>query len=131
MTKKLPSTLDTVKKQRRIRRLLQAYVEECRAGASADGKKQSTPLPNLAGFCRYLGCGVARLESLCTDAPMLYDWICATLEDELITQYPSPSLLAYYLKKRLGYDGQDKAGAEACCGEVRLVFDHDIVEDGA
>lgn len=130
MSKKLPKTLDTPRGRQRLLKLLETYIAACRPPPEADDKRVSGKLANLAGFCRFLGCGISQLQALTAQVPQLYDLICTTLEDELLTASPSPSLLAYYLKKRLGYEtGAEISGA--ACGEVRLVFEHDILEDGA
>ena len=102
MAKTMPKALDTSARQKRLLVLLEDYIKSCRPPPEADAKKASGRLANLAGFCRFLGCGIAYLQKLCTDAPRLYDLICTTLEDELLISSPSPSLLSYYLKKRLG-----------------------------
>lgn len=130
MAKRMPKTLDTSAKQKRLLMLLDEYVDACRPPPEADTKKASGKFANLAGFCRFLGCGISHLQKLCTDVPRLYDLICTTLEDELLICSPSPSLLSYYLKKRLGYDEKEETSS-ASCGQMRLVFDHDILEDGA
>lgn len=130
MAKRMPKTLDTSAKQKRLLTLLDEYVDACRPPPEADTKKASGKFANLAGFCRFLGCGISHLQKLCTDVPRLYDLICTTLEDELLICSPSPSLLSYYLKKRLGYDEKEETSS-ASCGQMRLVFDHDILEDGA
>ena len=130
MAKKLPKTLDTSARQRRLLDLLEEYVAACRPPPEADAKKTTGKFANLAGFCRFLGCGISYLQKLCSDVPRLYDLICTTLEDELLICFPSPSLLAYYLKKRLGYDEKEESSS-ASCGQMRLVFEHDILEDGA
>ena len=129
MAKRLPKTLDTSARQKRLLALLEEYVGACRPPPEADTKKAGGKFANLAGFCRFLGCGISYLQKLCSDAPRLYDLIFTTLEDELLISSPSPSLLSYYLKKRLGYDEKEETSS-ASCGEMRLVFEHDILEDG-
>ena len=130
MAKKLPKTLDTSARQKRLLALLEEYIKACRPPPEADSKKTNGRFANLAGFCRFLGCGISHLQKLCSEVPRLYDLICTTLEDELLICFPSPSLLAYYLKKRLGYDEKEE-NSSASCGQMRLVFEHDILEDGA
>ena len=130
MAKKMPKALDTPARQKRLLALLEEYVGACRPPPEADAKKANGKFANLAGFCRFLGCGITYLQKLCDDAPRLYDLICTTLEDELLISSPSPSLLSYYLKKRLGYDEKEESSS-ASCGQMRLVFEHDILEDGA
>ena len=130
MAKRLPKMLDTSARQKRLLELLDDYIKFCRPPPEADGKKTNLRLANLAGFCRFLGCGISHLQKLCSEVPRLYDLVCTILEDELLISSPSPSLLSYYLKKRLGYDEKEESSS-ASCGEMRLVFEHDILEDGA
>ena len=129
MAKRMPKTLDTSARQKRLLALLDEYVKACRPPPNAESKKASGKFANLAGFCRFLGCGISYLQALCSDTPRLYDLICTTLEDELLISSPSPSLLSYYLKKRLGYEEKEESSSTSC-GEMRLVFEHDILEDG-
>ena len=58
--------------------------------------------------------------------------IDAALEDEALNASNSPTLLSAYLKKRLGYLEKQSKGEqnESECGLMRLVFEHDIEEDG-
>jgi len=120
--------------QRRLPRLLKRYVESCRPPPDAEGKRGSHQgaLPTLAGFCRFLGIGQRTLERLEDESPDVLDLIRTTLEDELLNHSPSPTLLNAYMKKRLGY-GEERVRetSEASCGQVRLIFEHDIEEDGA
>ncbi len=130
MTRKLPKRLDTPAGKHRLLARLEEYVATCRPPPDVDARKTSGRLANLAGFCRFLGCSIAALQAACAGEEELYSLICTTLEDELLTSTPSPSLLSYYLKKRLGYEESSEV-ASAQCGEMRLVFEHDILEDGA
>ena len=43
----------------------------------------------------------------------------------------SPTVVSAYLKHRLGYGEKSEAVSSADAGEIRLIFDHDISEDGA
>lgn len=130
MSNKLPKNIDTAPGRRKLLTLLETYLATCRPPPEADAKKGGGKLANLAGFCRFLGCGISQLQALTAQAPQVYDLVCTTLEDELLTASPSPSLLAYYLKKRLGYEpGVQESGT--ACGEIQLVFEHNILEDGA
>ena len=90
-------------------------------------------LPNLAGFCRFLGVGTAQMERLSDEEPETYDTLCAVFEDEALNSGVSASVLTPYFKRRLGY-GERVASPPAGGyddGTVKLVFDHDIWEDGA
>lgn len=106
---------------------LNSYLNSCHLAQ----EKRGDTFPNLAGFCRYLGCGISEFERLQTAKPELYDQICAILEDEALNAEISPSILNAYLKKRLGYTEKAEIGTETSCGEIRLVFEHDISEDGS
>ena len=109
---------------------LEKYVRECKQ--AEDGKKGGR-LPNLAGFCRFLGCGVGEVETLRLTHPVESDYLLAVMEDEALnTPAVSPTVVSAYLKRRLGYaEKSDAAAVQTECGEVRLIFEHDISEDGA
>ncbi len=110
---------------------LEEYVASCHPPPGTDTKKNPGRLANLAGFCRYLGRASADLEALSRSHPSLYGRISTILEDELLNFTSSPTILGAYMKKHLGYGGETDERREADCGQVRLVFDHDIEEDGA
>ena len=53
------------------------------------------------------------------------------MEDEALNASSvSPTLITAYLKRRLGYAEKPEASS-AECGDVRVIFEHDITEDGA
>ncbi len=118
----------------RLPSLMDAYLLSCRLGdgeESGSSKKRERSFPNLAGFCRHLGCGVSSAERLRHSHPELYDRLCAILEDEALNASISPNLLSAYLKRRLGYaEAKEAAGVSTSCEQLRLVFEHDILEDG-
>lgn len=116
---------------KKLPRLFREYVESCRPPHEADPKKNPGKLPNLAGFCRFIGCGIAEFERFREYDPELAEGIRTALEDELISVTTSPTLLGLYLKKRLGYEEDESVGKEVSAGAMRLIFDHDIEEDGA
>ena len=104
------------------------YVELCRNEIMGKNKSR---FPNLAGFCRYLGIGVEALEEIFKDYPQSYDVICAVFEDEALNSELSPTIINTYLKQRLGYGEKAELKQAACqLPELKLVFDHDIFEDG-
>jgi len=119
---------------------LDAYLAFCRQAkdgteerSRGKGGKESL-FPNLAGFCRWMGGGLSDAEALRTVNARLYGRIGAVLEDEALNADLSPTVLSAYLKRRLGYgdtEGSAKSTAVPGDGEqLRLVFDHDILEDG-
>ena len=118
-------------KEKTLPLLLEAYLDSCPGEASKE-KKSAVRFPNLAGFCRSLGCGTLAFEQFRERYPEQADWLCAVFEDEALNASTSPTLLTAYLKKRLGYT--DRSGkpeeSEAECGMMRLVFEHNIEEDG-
>ena len=110
---------------------LNAYLKSCHSSKEEKGKKGTDGFPNLAGFCRYLGCGISALDELRSTDPTLYDHICAILEDEALNAEISPTILTAYLKKRLGYSEHSTEKSDTDCGEFKLIFEHDILEDGS
>ena len=118
---------------------LEAYLAFCRerspeaSGSKRSGSGGERSFPNVAGFCRWLGGGISLVEQLREEDPEGYGLLCATLEDEALNSSVSPTVLSAYLKRRLGYGDKEEGAkkiAEAECEQIRLVFDHDIMEDG-
>ena len=107
----------------------QDYIEGC--AAASVGAKGHGRFPNLAGFCRFLGVGVDTFRREMAGFPEEYGMICAMLEDEALNSEMAVTLLSTYLKERLGYgDKSDVKHATCDAGEMKLVFEHDILEDG-
>ena len=134
MSLQKPMTLERAAESGRLRNYLKRYLRECRPPSGDEGKKGGGRLPNLAGFCRWLGCGVSEIETLRLSHPEAADWLNAVMEDEALNNGAgvSPTLLTAYLKRRLGYASEKaEAGTLTECGEMRVVFEHDIGEDGA
>ena len=134
MSARKPMTLEAAAERGRLEYYLNRYLRECRPPSGAEGKKQVGRFPNLAGFCRWMGCGVSQIETLRLTHPEAADRLLAVMEDEALNLGTgvSPTLLAAYLKRRLGYASERaEAVAQAECGEMRVVFEHDIEEDGA
>ena len=112
--------------------LLNQYLQFCHNSNEEKAKKDGVPFPNLAGFCRWIGCSSAELTHLQAERPTLYDRICTVLEDEALNSQLSASVLTAYLKQRLwkGDAPPEKTSVEG--GEqLRLVFEHNILEDGS
>lgn len=128
--------------------LVSLYLERCAdpvttpensassGSPSTERTRKNAPtgrFPNLAGFCRFLGVGMARMEALSCEEPEIWDTLCAIFEDEALNSGVSASVLTPYFKKRLGYADHSPppptGGYED--GAIRLLFDHDIWEDGA
>ena len=104
------------------------YIEHCRGELLGKAK---TRFPNLAGFCRYLGVSVQSLEEAFRSYPDSYGVLCAVFEDEALNSELSPTVVTAYLKQRLGYGEKQEQTKSSCeLPQLKLVFDHDIFEDG-
>ena len=109
--------------------LVEEYLESCRDSGEAEGKSRRTMrFANLAGFCRFLGTGLADLEQLRGEFPEEYDRLLAVFEDEALNSCISPTLLSAYVKKRIRYSCEEEKpfGRK----EVSYRFEHDIFTDG-
>lgn len=106
------------------------YILSCRA-ASSEAKKHSR-FPNIAGFCRFCGIGSDQLNKLKEKYPNSYSALCLILEDEALNAEIPASILSAYLKKRLGYGDTEGKSAELTTdeGQIKLIFEHDILSDG-
>ena len=112
----------------------EAYVRGCREGEQAGDKPD---FPNLAGFGRSLGVGLAELRRLGEKYPEIYDALLAVLEDAALNAGGIPgksALLAMsYFRRRLGYEVKGGKGVDTEAQgkqEVRVIFEHDIAQDG-
>ena len=131
MIRKNTNPLIRAVKSKSLAELLDQYLKSCSGGDGQTGKKSDQRFPNLAGFCRSLGCGLGAFSQLTDVYPNYADWISAVFEDETLNASLSPTLLSAYLKRRLGYADKEKVDeSETDCGLMRLVFEHDITEDG-
>lgn len=94
-------------------------------------KKKGSRFPNVAGFCRYFGIGQGKFDRLAKKYPDEFEKVSAALEDEALNAEISPSLLGAYLKRRLGYaDSTETEKSDVDVGQLKLVFEHDIITDG-
>lgn len=123
-----------------LEKLLDEYIIFCcnieESESSDDRKKKSKEksaarFPNVAGFCRYFGIGQGKYERLAKRYPDEFEKLSAVFEDEALNAQISPSLLTAYLKRRLGYsDTAPDTRSDVDVGQLRVVFDHDIMSDG-
>ena len=113
----------------KLEKLIAQYLAFCR---KAGEEKKGGRFPNLAGFCRWTGYGMEAVENLRLTYPEEADYLVAVMEDEALNSPAlSPTVVGAYLKRRLCYGEKGTSPASlAECGEVRLVFEHDIAEDG-
>lgn len=109
-------------------RRAEGYVKGCREAESGQAS-----FPNLAGLSRVLGVGLDELTRLGEKYPKVYDAILAVLEDGALNADCIPGksalLTMNYFRRRLGYEAVKVPPREER-GETRIVFEHDILEDG-
>ena len=117
----------------KLKSYLRSYLKSCQPPTNTDSKRAVGKFPNPAGFCRFLGCGISHWEAFRLSHPEQADWLNAVMEDEALncSALLSPTILNAYLKRRLGYTERADAVSGTDCGEVRVIFEHDIGEDGA
>ena len=107
--------------------LLNEYIKAC---AAENEKKGGSRFPNLAGFCRYCCLGTGELKSFRDEYPREYDLMCSALEDEALNSDLSATLVGAYLKNHFGYGEKSSDRTKVESGDVKLVFEHDIMADG-
>ena len=124
------SSLSRFCEQGRIDELLKSYIGFCSSVEGENVKKQAikNAFPNIAGFCRYIGIGIAELDELSNTHPKEYARIMTVLEDEALNSGLSATLLSAYLKKRLGYDTPSRS--DNATSQLEICFEHNIMEDG-
>ncbi len=101
--------------------LAERYIDFC---------AQNKRLPNLAGFCRHAELGGSAVERLRREFPESYSELCLILEDEALNADVPASVLTAYLKKRLNYDDRAEGSTPCEVGQLKLIFEHDILKDG-
>ena len=107
--------------------MLQGYVDSCGGVA---GKAGAGRFPNLAGFCRYCNIGVSELKAWAHEYPAEYEILCSVLEDEALNSSISATLVSAYLKNHFGYGEKPAEKTRVESGDIKLVFEHDILSDG-
>lgn len=119
-------------KRGKLKKYLNKYLDSCLSEKGADKKKAWQKFPNPAGFCRWLGCGTQEIDELKINDPASAGYLFAVMEDEALNiAISSPTVLCAYLKKRLGYAEKNETPPQAEADIMRIIFDHDIGEDGA
>ena len=135
MTSNLPKSIDWLCRNELLLPLAEQYVRECSAEVQGNttGKRKdaSGRFPNLAGFCRTLCTGLFWIEALRCEYPEQYGALCALFEDEALNSSQSATVISAYMKEHLGF-GEGKKESEGACmsGDIKLIFEHDIYEDG-
>ncbi len=128
-------SLEAACKNGEIYLLLEEYVRSCyesyetlEEDSKRSAKKGKRRFPNAAGFCRYCKIGEGEYDSLAEKYPLEFERIQAVFEDEALNSEVSPTLLNAYMKKWIGYEKSPKT--QVCDGQLKIIFDHDIMEDG-
>ena len=116
----------------RLNAKLNNYLNECRAPPKEEcnrgkRKKESEKIPNLAGFCRSIGCGISAMDELRSEFPRYADYLCAVFEDEALNSIRSLGIWSTHFKERLGVRPEQPDGDST----PAFLFEHDIEEDGA
>lgn len=62
--------------------------------------------------------------------PEQYDALLSIFEDEALNSDRSATVLTAYMKEHLGFGEKKEGGATVNAGEIQLMFEHDIFEDG-
>ncbi len=93
-------------------------------------KEKGRRFPNIAGFCRYCGIGQEQYERLSKKYVSEFEKLRSIFEDEALNSEISPSILSAYLKRRLGYGDSSNEKTEVDTGQLKLIFEHDILLDG-
>ena len=105
------------------------YVLRCRQETGGNPKSAGR-IPNVAGFCRFLGVTLSDFDRMKSTRPEHHGALCAALEDEALNSQMTASILSIYLKHRLGYGEDREEVGVTDSGQLRLIFDHDAFEDG-
>ncbi len=127
----LPKKLIRACERGKLLELAEEYAAECYEGcAQSDGKKARRRFPNLAGFCRRLGIGTEQIKLLRSEYPEQYGALLSLLEDEALNSSQSATVLTAYMKEHLDFGEKKEGGASFMSGDIKLVFEHDILEDG-
>lgn len=117
--------------EERLERLAEEYISFCKSAVEDErksSKKTSGRFPNIAGFCRHFRIGASEYECLALKYPAEFEKLGVMFEDEALNSDVSPTILSAYMKKRLGYDRESER--EISDGQLKIVFDHNIMEDG-
>ena len=117
--------------EERLDVLAEEYIAFCKSAADGEkkpSKKSAGRFPNVAGFCRYFRIGASEYDCLSQKYPAEFEKLGVMFEDEALNSDVSPTILSAYMKKRLGYDRECER--EITDGQLKIVFDHNIMEDG-
>ena len=112
--------------------LAEKYISSCLSNESAcTDKKGAKRFPNVAGFARMLGIGVADFRIIEESWSDQYGAMMALFEDEALNSDKNATVLNTYIKERLKFGEKKEVGATLPVGDIKVIFEHDIEEDGA
>ena len=77
-----------------------------------------------------LGVGVSSFKLVDEEWHDQYSAMLALFEDEALNSDKNATVLNTYIKERLNFGEKKEGGASMHMGDVKLVFEHDIGEDG-
>lgn len=77
-----------------------------------------------------MGVGISSIKNIEGRWPELYSALLAIFEDEALNSDKNATILNAYIKERLNFGEKKEGGATLPVGDVQLVFEHDIAEDG-
>ena len=121
--------IDNICRMQLLPDFAERYIMSCRN--ADDTQKKHSRFPNIAGFCRFFGISSDQLDYMKEKYPDSHSALCLIFEDEAFNADISASVLSAYLKKRLGYGGDDDTGSSVNVpGPLKLIFEHDIRSDG-
>ena len=98
--------------------------------AKGSKSKSYDRFPNVAGFARFLRVGVSNIKNIENKWPEQYSALLAIFEDEALNSDKNATILNTYIKERLNFGEKKEGGAVLPVGDVQLIFEHDIGEDG-
>jgi hypothetical protein len=78
-----------------------------------------------------LGIGVGDFDIVEKDWRDQYGAMLALFEDEALNSDKNATLLNSYIKERLKFGEKKEGGASLPVGDIKVIFEHDIAEDGA
>ena len=108
---------------KRFLQSIEKYTEVC---------DENERLPNLAGYLRFMGMTEEEYTVLCEKFPKQSQLARSVFEDEALNSGLSATLISAYLKRHLGYGEKSEAASKSSMelDQLKLVFEHDIYEDG-
>lgn len=111
--------------------MAERYISSCIGESGSSEKRNTKRFPNLAGFARVLKIGVADFQIVERGWPEQYGAMLALFEDEALNSDKNATVLNTYIKERLKFGEKKEGGAALPVGDIKVIFEHDIAEDGA